>query len=199
MRKNRDREIIKLLDKKNEYLSKVKKNMDTIKDQDKDSKELWEALQISKKQDNGENISKQDSEKLNDVKKHYESFFQDDDGNVDESNITGGLNDAFTSIKEDKLALVKTVNELNKKTNNINKQIKEKISSLSDDSTEKDTKDKSSSILDDSAEEQPKHKKLKSSFSDDSAEKEIMEKDKKSSLVDDYADTSLEMPEIIDD
>jgi hypothetical protein len=198
MRKNIDREIIKLLDKKKKYLSEIAEYKDTIKDQSNDSKELWEALCISKKQDGDENISKQENEKLNDVKKHYKSFFEDEDGNVDESNITGSLNDALNSIKEDKLALIKTVNELNKKANNINKQINEKIpkSSLSDDSTEKD---KLSSIPEDSAEEEPKHKKIKSSLSDDSAEKEIMEKEKKSSLVDDYADTSLEMLDIIDD
>ena len=155
MRKNIDREIIKLLDKKKKYLSEIAEYKDTIKDQSNDSKELWEALCISKKQDGDENISKQENEKLNDVKKHYKSFFEDEDGNVDESNITGSLNDALNSIKEDKLALIKTVNELNKKANNINKQINEKIpkSSLSDDSAEKEImeKEKKSSLVDDYA------------------------------------------------
>ena len=189
MRENRDREIIKLLDKKNKYLSKVEENKDTIKDQDKDSNELWQALRISKKKDNGESITKEENEKLRDVKKHYESFLQDDDGNLDESNITGGLNDALTSIKEDKLALVKTVYQLEKKANSIKKQINENInkSSFSDDSKKKYTNDKLSSISEDSAEKEITEK-----------EKEI-EKKEKSSLVDDYADTSLEMPEIIDD
>ena len=210
------REIRKLLDKKNKYLSKATENLDTISDQTKDTTELFEALRISKKKDSGENISKQDSEKLSDVKKHYDSFLEDEDGNVDESNITAGLTDAISSIKEDKLSLINQVSELRRKAKNIDKEIKEKEkkSSLPDDSTEKDTKDKQSSLPDDSSENEPKHKKRKTFFEDDSAEKEIMEKEKKSSfpdnsaqkesekkssLIDDYADTSMEMPEIIDD
>ena len=238
MKENMDREIRKLLDKKNIYLSKAAENLDTITDQTKDANELFEALRISKKQDNGENISKQESEKLNDVKKAYESFFQDEDGNPN-STITGGLTDAIHSSKEDKSALLDKVNELRRKAKMIDNDIKEilnksslpesegstemernnkkrksslsedsteyeskgkeKETSLPDDSTEKETigKEKETSLPDDSTEKETKDKK--SSIADDSTEKELKEKEKKSSLLDDFADTSLEMPEIIDD
>ena len=245
-----NREIRELLDKKNKYLSKATESLDTISDQTKDTNELLAALRISKKKDNGENISIEESEKLSDVKKHYESYMEDEDGNVDESNTTGGLSDAINGVKEDKLALINKVSELKQKARIIDnaikekekkgslddstendtkdkksslsddsaeyepkhkkrkssladdsaeKDIKEKESSLSDDSTKNDTKDKISSLSNDSAEYEPKHKKRKSSLADDSAEKDVKETEKKSSLLDDYADTSLEMPEIIDD
>ena len=200
MKDNMDREIKKLLDKKNKYLSKVTENMDTVTDQTKDSTELYEALRISKKIDNGENVSEQENEKLSDVKKHYESFFEDEDGNVDDSNTTNGLNDAINGIKEDKLSLINDVNELRKKVKILDKVIieKEKKASLADDSTEIESKSKrrKTSLSDESTEEETKDKQKESSIGDDSAEKE---KEKKSSLLDDYADTSLEMPEIIDD
>lgn len=205
MKDNMDREIRKLLDKKNKCLSKATDNMDTISDQTKDSTELYEALRISKKQDNGENVSKQESEKLCDVKKHYESFFEDEDGNVDESNTTGGLNDAINSIKEDKLSLISDVNELRQKAKKLDKLImdKQKKASLADDSDsteiETNNKKRKTSHSDDSTEMETKHKQKESSIVDDSADKVIKEKEKKSSLLDDYADTSLEMPEIIDD
>ena len=223
MKDNMDREITKLLDKKNKCLSKLTENMDTISDQTKDSTELYEALRISKKQDNGENVSKQESEKLSDVKKHYESYFEDEDGNVDDSNITGGLNDAINSIKDDKLSLISGVNELRQKAKQLDKLIMEKQkkassaeasdstemetnnkrrkTSHSDDSTEMETKgkQKQSSIVDDSVEMETMGKQKQSSNVDDSVDKVIKEKEKKSSLLDDYADTSLEMPEIIDD
>ena len=213
-KQNMNKETLKLIDKKNRYLSKATENLDTISEQTKDTNELFEALRISKKKDNGENISEQETEKLGDVKKHYGSFFEDEDGNVDESNVTGGLSDAITSIKEDKLSLISKVSELRQKAKLIDNAIKdkEKKGSRVDDSTEKDTKDKQSSLADDSAEEEPKQKKIKtshadksetkeieSSHPDDSAEKKVKQVEKKSSLLDDYADTSLEMPEFIDD
>ena len=200
MKDNMDREIKKLLDRKNKYLSKVTENMDTVSDQTKDSTELYEALRICKKIDNGENVSEQESAKLSDVKKHYECYFQDEDGNVDDSNITSGLNDAINGIKEDKLSLINDVNELRKKVKNLEKVIieKEKKASLADDSTEIESKSKrrKTSLSDDSTENETKDKQKESSIADDSTGKE---KEKKSSLLDDYADTSLEMPEIIED
>lgn len=215
MRDNMNTETKKLLAQKNKYLSKAKDNLDTISNQNKDTNELNEALRISKKLDNGESVTTQESDKLKDIKNHYESYFEDEDGNVHESDTTASLNDAINSITEDKLSLVSKLQDLKKKARMIDKVImdKEKEASLPVDSsfteTESNNKKRKTSLLSEvsnSSEMETKNQE-KSSSTDDSAsasasasaEKVIKEKEKKSSLIDDYADTSLEMQEFIDD
>lgn len=105
MKRNRNRIYIeKLVSDKNRQIDKRQNNLETVSEHTREISKLLKAKTIVEKVDKGEHISDEERNKLQDVKKQYAAFFEEEE---ESGTDNGGLEDAISSNVEDKNSYIK--------------------------------------------------------------------------------------------
>lgn len=182
MKKNRTRlEIENMQNNRNKFLKDRqrilymrKENLDTISYHTQEVSILKEAKSIAEKINKGEATSNEDKEKLKDIKKQYESFFEDEKATDMEA-----LEDVISYNLDEKKSYIERDNDL-----------KDKMKALSDNMKSGKSEGKSNNSTSEA--------NSNNSPSEDKNDSSSTSENKKSSIVDDYADVSTQMPDFID-